>query len=241
MPEIKKEENKSSEIKPQGFKIEWPKKADTKSNVTETKIEEKGLDEPIMDSSLIEKEASMNKMIIYAALVVIIGTMVIWHYKNSLSSHFGKENLAQGQISDNDNSLGIVNMNDKSLLTNQAKVKNSYVKSVITLPSPYLGLHYFVVTPLVAKENNLTVDYGVLVKAGPNEGDIAVVSGSPADKAGIMTGDVILEIDAIKLDQTTDLATIIKNKKIGDEISLKILREGIEQIIPVTLGSSDSK
>ena len=34
------------------------------------------------------------------------------------------------------------------------------------------------------EKNNLTVDYGVLVKAGANQNELAVIPGSPADKAG---------------------------------------------------------
>ena len=83
--------------------------------------------------------------------------------------------------------------------------------------------------------NNLTVDYGVLVKAGTTASELAVIPGSPADKAGIVENDIILEVDGVKLDDNTTLASIIRDKSIGQVINLKILHRGEEKTVPVTL------
>ncbi|KKS93059.1 MAG: protease Do, partial [Parcubacteria group bacterium GW2011_GWE2_43_12] len=48
---------------------------------------------------------------------------------------------------------------------------------------PYLGIRYVLVTPELAKANKLEVDYGALLIKGQTTTDLAVVPGSPADKA----------------------------------------------------------
>ena len=84
-------------------------------------------------------------------------------------------------------------------------------------------------------KNNLSVDYGVIVKAGTNQNELAVIPGGPADKAGIVENDIILEIDGVKLDEKANLASIIREKRIGQVVNLKILHRGSEKNVPVTL------
>lgn len=100
---------------------------------------------------------------------------------------------------------------------------------------PYLGVRYVPVTPEMKDKNKLTVDYGVLVKAGTDASELAVLPGSPADKAGIVENDIILEVNGTKLDDKTSLASIIRVKNIGDVVTLKILHRGEEKTVSVTL------
>jgi serine protease Do len=100
---------------------------------------------------------------------------------------------------------------------------------------PYLGVRYVAITPRVKATNNLPVDYGVIVGRGQSVGEPAVVPGSPAAKAGIKENDIILEIDGVKLNEDHNLASLIRRKKAGDTVSLKILRNGSEQTMTATL------
>ena len=109
------------------------------------------------------------------------------------------------------------------------------VESTGKIVRPYLGLRYVPITEDMKEENNLPVDYGVLVQAGQDPNALAVIPGSPADKAGIVENDIILEVDGTKLDSSNDLASIIRGKKIGDVVSLKILHKGVEKTVQVTL------
>lgn len=99
----------------------------------------------------------------------------------------------------------------------------------------YLGVRYSAITPDIQKANNLSVDYGVVVLRGQNPQDLAVIPGSPANKAGIVEGDIILEADGMKLDEKTSLASIIAKKQPGDSIELKIISKGAQKTIKVTL------
>ncbi len=112
------------------------------------------------------------------------------------------------------------------------------VKATGKIVRPYLGVRYVNITPELKDKNNLTVDYGVLVQRGTNASDLAVIPGSPADKAGIVENDIILEADGKKLDDTTSLSTYVRGKNVGDTISLKILHRGTNETIQVKLESA---
>ncbi len=122
-----------------------------------------------------------------------------------------------------------------ALPINSIKSAIASVKETGKIVRPYLGVRYTVITEEMKEKNNLTVDYGVLVKAGANSNELAVLPGSPADIAGIVENDIILEIDGVKLDEDTSLASLIRNKNIGDVVNLKILHKGVEKIVQVTL------
>lgn len=100
---------------------------------------------------------------------------------------------------------------------------------------PFLGVRYVPITDSLKKTNNLTVDYGVLVSRGTTADALAVIPGSPADKAGIVENDIILEIDGVKLDSTKFLASIIRQKQIDQTVTLKILHDGSEKEVKVKL------
>ncbi|MDQ3245149.1 MAG: trypsin-like peptidase domain-containing protein [bacterium] len=122
-----------------------------------------------------------------------------------------------------------------ALPINSVKNVIESVKSTGKIVRPYLGVRYIAVTTEIKEKNNLTVDYGVLVQRGQTAGDLAVIPGSPADKAGIVENDIILEIDGVKIDDKVNLASIVRQKGVGSVVSLKILSKGIEKNVKVTL------
>ena len=100
---------------------------------------------------------------------------------------------------------------------------------------PFLGVRYIQVTKTLKERNNLPVDYGVLVIRGKTAEDLAVIPGSPADKAGITENDIILEIDDTKITTKTSLASIIRKKKINQKITLKIVHKNKEKKVEAVL------
>lgn len=100
------------------------------------------------------------------------------------------------------------------------------VKTYGKIRYAYLGVRYIAVNPAVKESQKLVVDYGTLVTA--SGGELAVQPNSPAKKAGIQQGDIILGFDGKKIDQNNTLADLIAAKKIGDKVALKILRDGKE-------------
>jgi len=99
---------------------------------------------------------------------------------------------------------------------------------------PYIGVRYVNITPHLVKTNNLSVDYGALVLRGQNPDELAVIPGSPADKAGIKENDIILSIDGEEL-KNNDLSTILRTKSVGQEITLKLQSKGEEKTVTLKL------
>lgn len=99
---------------------------------------------------------------------------------------------------------------------------------------PFIGIRYTMVTPRLVKANSLPVDYGALVIGGEGQDEVAVLPGSPADKAGVTQNDIILAIDGEEL-RNKDLSTILRTKAVGQQITLKVLHEGGEKEVKLTL------
>lgn len=118
---------------------------------------------------------------------------------------------------------------------NQAKKSIESVKKNGKISYPWLGVRYVLITEELKNKNNLSVDYGALVSRGEKQEDLAVVPGSPADKAGIVENDIILEVGGVKINQENTLAALIQKRQIGEEITLKILHKGEEKTAKVKL------
>lgn len=100
---------------------------------------------------------------------------------------------------------------------------------------PGLGVRYIPINKVIAERNNLTVQYGALVAQGERSDEPAVVKGSPAEKAGIKEGDILLTINDQQITVDQPLAQLIGQYKVGDEVTIKLLRDSKEQTIKVKL------
>ena len=110
-------------------------------------------------------------------------------------------------------------INSTTDITNQL-IEYSKVKR------PYIGLTGMDLDEETAKRYNLVV--GVYVKS--------IEDFSSAEKAGIKPGDVIIEADGTKITTMDELNKIKNSHKIGDEMKIKVNREGQERELTVTLG-----
>lgn len=90
---------------------------------------------------------------------------------------------------------------------------------------PYLGIEYQMISQQTAIMNN--VPQGAYV--------VNVVSGSPAEKAGIKSDDIITKMDKEQLTQANSLADVIAKKKAEETVSLEIWRNGETLTLSVTL------
>jgi serine protease Do len=69
----------------------------------------------------------------------------------------------------------------------------------------------------------------------------AVEAKSPADKAGIKTGDIILAVDGRDIENSIDLPRIIGESKPGSQVKLKIWRQGDTKDLSASLGEAPSE
>lgn len=97
---------------------------------------------------------------------------------------------------------------------------------------PFLGVYYQMISRQSAILNE--VPQGAYVRG--------VVEGSPADKAGIQKGDIITHIDGERVtEKNGGLAGIINHKKVGDEIEIKVWRDGNKISFKVKLEARKQK
>lgn len=91
---------------------------------------------------------------------------------------------------------------------------------------PYIGISGIDLDEATAKRYNLVI--GVYVKS--------VEDFSSAEKGGLKSGDVIIEAEGKSIKTMDELNQIKNSHQIGDEIKLKINRDGTEKEISLTLG-----
>ena len=101
----------------------------------------------------------------------------------------------------------------------------------------YLGVYYLSLTAQTAKQYELDITSGAYVHSDTTS---AVIKGSPADQAGLREGDVITEVNGVKIGAAGSLATLIGEYTIGDEVQLTIYRDGAEFPVSVILATYPS-
>jgi serine protease Do len=104
------------------------------------------------------------------------------------------------------------------------------------LSRPWIGVRFQPINLQVQKDLGLSVDSGALVS---NSGgtDPAVVADSPAAKAGIQDGDIIVAINGTAIDQEHPLDALLVQYAPNDTVELDVLRNGASMKVQVTLGT----
>lgn len=113
-----------------------------------------------------------------------------------------------------------------ALPINAVKKAIADVKMAGRILYPYIGIRYVVLNPAIKESQKLPVDYGALLRS--SGGESAVLPGSPAEGAGLKEGDIILEIDGVRVTQNNTPGDLISRKRIGDTIRIKVLRGASE-------------
>ncbi len=98
----------------------------------------------------------------------------------------------------------------------------------------YLGVRYVPITPEVSKKYNLSVKQGAYVYG---ESTTSVMSGSPADKAGVKEKDIIIKINGAAVGKNGGVSSLVGAYAAGDTIGMTVVRDGREKELSVTLGT----
>ena len=116
---------------------------------------------------------------------------------------------------------------------NMAKEIASQLQDKGHVTRGWLGVNIQEVTPELAKSFGLKESKGALVSQ--------VVPNSPAEKAGIEQGDIILEFDGKEVSDSKELPRIVASTPVGQSVMVKISRNGKMTDRQVKLGEMEEK
>jgi serine protease Do len=145
----------------------------------------------------------------------------------------------------------LLDIDGKVIGINQSTVKSAYaqgigfaipsntVKSVVAslekhpgihqgTDEGYLGIYMEQMTASVANQIGYTGKGGIAIEE--------VLPNSPADKAGVQPGDVILEVDGRPMNDPTALHNYIAGKKPGDIVRIDLWSQGVKKFVAIKLG-----
>ena len=91
----------------------------------------------------------------------------------------------------------------------------------------WLGISVQDINEDIAKSMKLKDRNGALISD--------VFKGDPADRAGLKSGDIVTEINGKSIKDMHELLLMIAGFRIGETIKVKILRDGLEKMIPITI------
>lgn len=128
-----------------------------------------------------------------------------------------------------------------SLPVNVIKKITADIKEFGKIKYANLGVRYISIDNQIAKDKNLSVGYGAMLASDKENNINAVVKDSPADKAGLKEGDIILEFNGQRIDVKRTLNLFISKSRVGDEVNLKVLRNEEKLDIKVIMGEKPIK
>ncbi len=167
-------------------------------------------------SALIQTDAAINHGNSGGPLADLSGQVIGINVAVVTSSSSGNgfsSDIAQG--------LGFsIPSNDASKVAQQLIQTGAVVR-------PYIGISYLAIDDQVATYYNLNVTSGELVQQ--------VQPNSPADKAGIIAGDIITKLDGQAVGTDNPLASVLMTHKVGDTVSVTYIRGGSASTVKVTL------
>jgi serine protease Do len=97
----------------------------------------------------------------------------------------------------------------------------------------YLGVGIQPLNPELAKALKLEESKGALVSD--------VTPGSPAAKAGIQPGDVVVSFNKKAVDDARALSALVAEAPVGQETAVTIFRNGQKQVLPIVVGKFPSE
>lgn len=100
---------------------------------------------------------------------------------------------------------------------------------------PIFGAYYLPITKALALELGLARDRGALIYSPSGKTGLALIADSPAMRAGLRSGDIIVSVENTDITLDTPLPGVLARFHKGDTIDVLIVRNTQEQTISVTL------
>jgi len=129
--------------------------------------------------------------------------------------------------------------------------------AIFSTSGGYMGIGFAIPSEMVKTVMNSIIKHGKVIRGwmgvsiqnltpelakslGIKETEGALISGvekdSPADKAGLKRGDLVVALNGKKVIDATGLRNMVAAMAPGTKIDVKIVREGKDQTVPMTLG-----
>lgn len=107
------------------------------------------------------------------------------------------------------------------------------LKNNVKIPLPYIGVNISDIPQDLVKELKLESGDGTIISS--------VVQGSPASRADLQPYDVITEVNGAKVKNTEQFRAKIKELKVGDRVTLTVVRNGQKLTTAVVIGDMNKK
>lgn len=130
-----------------------------------------------------------------------------------------------------------IDNNVKTFLIPSNVARKSFERAINGTSSarPVLGVYYLPITKTLSLEQGLSRDRGALIYSPSGKTGLAIIADSPALRAGLRAGDIIIAVDGKEIDLNNPLPELIAVFNTGDTIELLILRDEKEQKVSVSL------
>ncbi len=102
-----------------------------------------------------------------------------------------------------------------------------------SLSRPWMGIYYTALTPVLQEQRGLLLGYGALVEPPEDFAGDAVLPGSPAADAGLLSGDIITHVDTVRVDGDNPLEEILTQYRPRETVNLRVLRG--EELLDLSL------
>jgi serine protease Do len=97
----------------------------------------------------------------------------------------------------------------------------------------WTGLVVSELTPEVVEQFKIPFRTGLVI--------VALEEGGPAEKAGMQIGDVIVEMDGVSIQNSSQAGRVIFGKQVGDDLDIVIWRDGSTRSVKLKLVESEGK